>query len=518
MNPVAAKKSPSVNLTNRQPALLDEKPSAAAPAAPAPNLLIVDDDAEVRQQLERFYADQGYIARGVGSAEAALEQFEGDAVDLLVTDLKLPNMDGNRLVAWVHERFPDVPIIAISAYSDIQIAVSVLKLGACDLIVKPFALSRVLEATKSALEKNQVYLDIRQLRRTLKNRSVFGGILSKTPEMHRVFEIIGVVGPTDMTVLVQGETGTGKELVASAIHHQSQRRSAPFVTINCAGFPESLLESELFGYEKGAFTGADQAKPGKIELAHGGTLFLDEIESMSLVMQGKLLRVLEDQKVQRLGSRAGIQVDMRVIAATNVPLEELVADGKMRSDFYYRINVIPLHLIPLRQRRVDIPLLVHDFVQRHPVAIAKRINSISAEVTSALMAHPWPGNIRELQNVLERAIVLTRGRTICEIDLPSSHAKPATGTALPAALPLEEWMRQQERNYLAEKLENLGGNVTLTAKTCGIGLRTLSRKLQIHGLDHRSFRKRNHGAAIPLAMQCSHHGSGGASGATPDGR
>lgn len=512
MNPAAERKIPSVGSTNRHARYFGEKSSEAAPPPMAPNLLIVDDDVEVRQFLGRFCADQGYAVSSVGSAEAALEQFEGDAVDLLVTDLKLPNMDGNSLISWVHERFPDVPIIAISGHSDIQTAVDVLKLGACDLIVKPFGLSRLLEATQSAIEKNQAYLDIRQLRRTLKNRSVFSGMLSKTPEMHRVFEIIRVVGPTDMTVLVQGETGTGKELVASAIHYQSQRRNSPFVTINCAGFPESLLESELFGYEKGAFTGADQAKPGKIELAHGGTLFLDEIESMSLAMQGKLLRVLEDQKVQRLGSRASIQVDMRVIAATNVPLEELVADGKMRSDFYYRINVIPLHLIPLRQRKVDIPLLVHDFIQRHPVANAKRINSVSAEVMSALMAHTWPGNIRELQNVLERAIVLTRGRAISEIDLPCrKNLKPAAGAAIPPELPLEQWLRQQEKRYLAEQLEILGGNVSLTAKMCGIGLRTLSRKLQLHGLDHRAFRRRTATPATPLAMR----GPGGDAGVAP---
>jgi DNA-binding NtrC family response regulator len=465
---------------------------AQVPVSTRPSLarlLVVDDDPIVREQLQLFYTQSGYEVIVVGSAENALEHFGADAVDLLITDLKLPGMDGSELVSKVHATYPDVPIIAITGYSDIQTAVNVLKLGASDLIVKPFNLAAVLEATRVVLERNQVYLDIRQLRRSLENGSVFSGMLSKTAEMHRVFEIIRVVGPTDMTVLVQGETGTGKELVASAIHYQSQRRGAPFVTINCAGFPETLLESELFGYEKGAFTGADHAKAGKIELAHGGTLFLDEIESMSMAMQGKLLRVLEDQKVQRLGSRTSIQVDMRIVAATNVPLEELVAAGKMRSDFYFRINVIPLQLTPLRQRKVDIPLLVHDFIQRHPVAVTKRINSVSNAVMSALIAHSWPGNIRELQNVLERAIVLTRGREITEVSLPSTLAHPQTVNA-PDVLPLDEWMRQQEKRYLSEQLESFGGNVSLTARICGIGLRTLSRKLQLHGLDHREFRKK----------------------------
>ena len=473
----------------------DTSAEFAGPASPGvlavPHLLVVDDDPVVRQQLELFYRQIGYGVTAVASAEEALEQFGTDAIDLVITDIKLPGMDGRKLISWVREHYPDIPMIAITGYSDIQMAVNVLKVGASDLIVKPFNLPAVQEATRAVLEKNQVYLDVRHLRRSLKNRSVFSGMLSKTAEMHRVFEIIRVVGPTDMTVLVQGETGTGKELVASAIHYQSERRKAPFVTINCAGFPESLLESELFGYDKGAFTGADQAKAGKIELADGGTLFLDEIESMSLVMQGKLLRVLEDQKVQRLGSRSSIRVDMRVVAATNVPLEELVADGKMRADFYYRINVIPLHLIPLRQRKDDIPLLVHDFVQRHPVANAKRINGISAEAMSALLEHSWPGNIRELQNVVERAIVLSRGRIISEVDVPTlgRRAKSSQNSGAPMA-PLEPWLREQEKRYLTEQLELAGGNVTLTAKACGIGLRTLSRKLQLHGLDHRFFRKK----------------------------
>src|SRR5947208_3416678 len=267
---------------------------------PIPNLLVVDDDATVRQQLDRLYTQKkGYSVVAVSSAEEGISRFAEEDIDLAITDI---------------------------------------------------------------------------------------------------------------TVLVQGETVTGKELVASAIHYQSQRRDGPFVTINCAGFPESLLENELFGHEKGAFTGADHPKPGKIELAHGGTLFLDEIESISVVMQGKLLRVLEDQKVHRLGGGASIHVDMRVIAASNIPLKEMVAEGRMRSDFYYRINVIPIHLVPLRQRKVDIPLLMHDFLRHQPIAAEKGIIAISTQVMNVLIVYPCPGHIRELQNVLERAIVLATGR------------------------------------------------------------------------------------------------------------
>jgi transcriptional regulator with PAS, ATPase and Fis domain len=315
-------------------------------------------------------------------------------------------------------------------------------------------------------------------------------MLSKTPEMHRIFEIVRAVAPTEMTVSIEGETGTGKELLASAVHSHSGRRNKPFVTINCAGFPESLLESELFGYERGAFTGAVQSKAGKIELAHGGTLFLDEIESMSLVMQGKLLRVLEDQHVQRLGGHASIHVDMRVITATNVPLKELVAAGKMRSDFYYRISVIPIHLIPLRQRKVDIPLLAHHFLHRQ-VGIQKGIKSISKKALRLLFNYAWPGNIRELQNVLQRAIVLNSGRTIHHVHLPGIPTDDALRQSdSDVSIPLRQWLLEKEKQYLVQKLNDCGGNVGLTAKSCRIGVRTLSRKIQQYGLDKAVFKQR----------------------------
>jgi DNA-binding NtrC family response regulator len=272
-----------------------------------PNVLVVDDDPVIRNQLVRLYSHNGYTVVPVSSAEEALQQLEEGNIDFVITDIKLPGMDGVELIARMQENSPDVPVIAITGYSNIETAISVLKHGACDFVVKPFDLESVQESTRAALEKTRVYMEIRHLRRYLKNGYEFGGMLSKTAEMHRLFEIIRMVAPTEMTVLIEGETGTGKELVASAVHYHSSRGKKPFITINCAGFPETLLESELFGYEKGAFTGADHAKAGKIELAQGGTLFLDEIESMSVVMQGKLLRVLEDQTVHRLGGSRGHQ-------------------------------------------------------------------------------------------------------------------------------------------------------------------------------------------------------------------
>jgi transcriptional regulator with PAS, ATPase and Fis domain len=309
--------------------------------------------------------------------------------------------------------------------------------------------------------------------------------------MHRVFEVIRKVAATEMTVSIEGETGTGKELAARAIHDHSTRQDGPFVTINCAGFPETLLESELFGYERGAFTGAVQSKAGKIELAHNGTLFLDEIESMSVVMQGKMLRVLEDQKLQRLGGHASIHVNMRVITATNVPLKYLVDAGKMRSDFYYRVNVIPIHLIPLCQRRVDIPLLVQDFLCRHPVARRKGITSVCNRAWRQLLDYPWPGNIRELQNVLERAIVLSGGRVIEQVDLPESGQDCSSKSESSLSVPLKRWLEEKERQYLAQQLSASCGNVSLTAKSCRIGVRTLTRKMRQYGLDKGAFKQRD---------------------------
>ena len=456
-----------------------------------PKILVVDDDVVVRELMARLYLDNGYSVVGVSSGEEALGLLAERNIDFVITEIDLPRMTGTELIAHIQENSPDVPVIAVTAHSNIEIAINVLKLGAADFVVKPFDLGTVQESTRVALEKTRVYMEIRHLRRGLKNGSEFGGMLSKTAEMHRMFEIIRMVAPTEMTVSIEGETGTGKELVASAVHYHSGRRDKPFVTINCAGFPESLLESELFGYERGAFTGAVQAKAGKIELAHGGTLFLDEIESISVVMQGKLLRVLEDQKVQRLGGSADIHVDMRVITATNVPLKQLVAEGKMRSDFYYRVNVIPIHLIPLQQRKVDIPLLVQDFLHRHPVAAGKGITSISKQAMRRLLDYSWPGNIRELQNVLERAIVLNTGRTIEHVDLPevSFEAHPSRGSNAFNA-PLSQWLQEKEKEYLAQKLDDFGGNVGLTAKSCRIGVRTLSRKMREYGIDKASFKQR----------------------------
>jgi len=454
-----------------------------------PQILVVDDEEIICQQLQRLYTYSDYAVEVAHSGEAALERLEKRDIDLVVTDIRLPGISGVDLTLEIKKKYSDVPVIVITGHAAIDCAVEVLKSGASDFIVKPFGAEAIQESTRAALEKARVFIEIRHLRRSLRGGGEFGGMLSKTPEMHRVFEIVRMVAPTDMTVLVEGETGTGKELVASAIHYHSPRRDGPFATINCAGFPETLLESELFGYEQGAFTGAERARAGKIELAHGGTLFLDEIESMSLLMQSKLLRVLEDQKVQRLGGNRQIHVDMRVIAASNVPLDALVAQGKMRSDFYYRINVIPIRLIPLRDRREDIPLLVDDFLRHHRVAIQKGITGMSRGPMSRLMQYHWPGNIRELQNILEKSIVMTTGDVIDKIEMPMLSPVAEDRRALdPLANTLNDWLMEHEKQYLIQQLGSYQGKIALTAKNSGLGIRTLTRKMRQYGLEKKDFR------------------------------
>jgi len=471
--------------------LAGQQPQPDSAAEIVSHILVVDDDVTICEQLARLYTYNRHKVTVAGRAEQALRLLEKEDIDLVVTDIRLPGISGVELTQLILERWTDVPVIVMTAYGEIETAVEVLKLGASDYLVKPFGAAAIQESTRLALEKAKIFTEIRHLRRYLRDKCGFGGMLSKTPEMHRVFETIRRVAPTNSTVIIDGETGTGKELVASAIHQQSVRRNGPFVTINCAGIPETLLESELFGYEQGAFTGADQARPGKIELAHGGTLFLDEIESMPLTMQSKLLLVLNNQKVQRLGSSRWTTVDMRVIAATNVPLRELVAAGQMRTDIYYRLNVISIRLIPLRQRLQDIPLLVQDFLHHHPISLQKKINSATRQVMDRLMNYDWPGNIRELQNILENAIVLARSRVIEEIDLFDETAEAEVKKlASPENSSLEDWIKSQEKEYLITKLHAFGGRIDKTARSCGVDVRTLHRKMRIYGLDKKVFNRK----------------------------
>ena len=457
------------------------------------HILIVDDEPLLRQQLEALFANDGYRVIVAGMAEQALEVLEAQDIDLVITDIRLPEMDGVELTREIARQWSDVPVIVMTGYAGIENAVEVLKLGASDYIVKPFSMNAIQESVRLGLEKSRLFTEIRRLRRRYHHGAYeFGRILSRTPEMQHVFDIIHRVALTKSTVVVEGETGTGKELVARTIHNESLRGDGPFVTINCGGLPETLLESELFGYERGAFTGAAQPKPGKIELAHGGTLFLDEVENMPLAMQIKLLLVLNDHKVQRLGSGHWTEVDIRVIAASNVPLKELLAQGRLRTDLYYRINVVLIKLLPLRKRLDDLPLLVQDFLRHHPDALSRKITGISANALDHLMCYDWPGNIRELHNVLEKAVILAKSQVLDVRDLglePTTAAIQDSKKSISTELSLEQWLREQEKQYLIQKLRAFRGRIDLTAKSCGVDARTIHRKMQVYGLDKKVFSK-----------------------------
>jgi two-component system, NtrC family, response regulator HydG len=454
------------------------------------NILVVANEPVVSQQLQELYRQNGYAVIALSSAEESIRRLQEGDIDFVITDIDLPGIDGVQLISHIHQKYPELPVIAITDHAEIQAAVDVLKLGACDFVMKPFDLATVLESTRTALESAKGYTEIRQLRRWLKNHFQFSEMLSQTPQMHRVFELIRLVAPTDLPVLIHGETGTGKELVADAIHHHSERRGGPFVTTKCAGVSEALLERELFGQDKSPLTGVQEAKPGKIAVARGGTLFLDEIESMPLATQEKMLRVLEGRKVQRLGASQSLRVDMRVIAASSASLKEMVSAGTMRSEFYYRINVVPIHLTPLRDRSGDIPLLVQNFLNYHPVARSKRIVSVSDKILARLMRHTWPGNVRELHNVLECAILLAPGRIIEDVKLPEAGADAFPEERQVGSSSLRQWLKEKEKHYLSQKLTDLGGNVGLTAKSCRIGVRTLSRKMRTYGLDKKVFKEK----------------------------
>src|SRR5439155_16687254 len=337
-------------------------------------ILIVDDDPLICRQLEDLYTSQQYLVSSAGNASEALRLLGEHDFSLAVVDLRIPGTDGIGLTREIREHWPDLDVIMITGYASIKGAVEAIKQGASDYITKPFQKEEILLATEKVLEKRRLLDEINYLRNQLSNRYSFANIVSRNRVMHEIFETIEVLAQNDATVLITGESGTGKELVARAIHYQGKRKSGRFVAINCAAFPDTLLESELFGYERGAFTGAVHDRVGKIELSSGGTMFLDEIESISLNMQLKLLRVLEERELEKLGSNRRIKVNMRIICATNMDLAQAVAEGRMREDFYYRINVVPLRIPPLRERIEDIPLLVGEFLRNSEMARENGIN------------------------------------------------------------------------------------------------------------------------------------------------
>jgi two-component system, NtrC family, response regulator AtoC len=450
------------------------------------SVLIVEDHDRLREQLGQFYEQEGFKVTTAACGEEGIERLSQEKFAIVVSDVKMPGIDGFQLAHHVREKYPDTDVILITAFGNIKQAVEAMKLGASDYITKPFRL-----VSEKLIERRRLLEEVKELRQRVHEEYTLENILSKSPRMLKVFDLIRSLAETDSGVMITGETGTGKELVARAIHNLSRRKSRQFVAINCGAFPDTLLESELFGFEKGAFTGAVQSRAGKIELADGGTLFLDEIEAMAAPMQVKLLRVLQEREVERLGGNRKVKIDMRVIAATNVDLSLCLARGTLREDFYYRINVIPIQLPALRERLEDLPLLIDHILSRHPVAIEKKIRQLTPKVLDQMLAYHWPGNIRELENILERAIVKSQGEVIDIVDLPAPPQRivdawyAGNGSR---EISLKLWLSNSEKDYLRSLLIKYKGSISSTAKEAKVDNKTLYRKMRRHGLHKESFK------------------------------
>ena len=381
------------------------------------HLLLVEDEAPLREATAERLAEHGYRVVQVESGEAAVEQLTDFAFDVLLTDLRLPGIDGTEVLAAALERYPEIVCIVVTGFGTVKDAVDAIKRGATEFITKPFQFDQLLHVLAAALEQRRLRSENAYLRSQLEERYRFEGLVGRSRVMRELFELLETVAGSASTVLVSGETGTGKELAARALHHNSPRRSHRFVALNCGAVPETLLEAELFGHVRGAFTGAIATRQGKLETAHHGTLFLDEVGSMSAGLQAKLLRVLQERELERVGDTRTIKIDVRIIAATNADLSQLVSEGRFREDLFYRLNVIPIFLPPLRERREDIPLLVQHFVHRLTRQhVPPREITVTQEAMRRMMAYGWPGNIRQLENAVERALALGRDRT--QIDVP----------------------------------------------------------------------------------------------------
>src|ERR671922_1219338 len=443
------------------------------------NVLIVEDHDRLREQLGQFYEQEGFRVSTASCGEEGVKKLAEEKFAIVVSDVKMPGMDGFQLARYVREKYADTDVILITAFGNIKQAVEAMKLGASDYITKPFQPEAIRIVSEKLIEKRRLIQEVRDLRQKVLDEYRLENILTKSPKMLKLFDLIRSLAETDSGVMITGEAGTGKELVARAIHNLSRRKSKQFIAINCGAFPDTLLESELFGYEKGAFTGAVQSRAGKIELADGGTLFLDEIETMAPPMQVKLLRVLQEREVERLGGNRKLRIDMRVIAATNVDLSLCLARGTLREDFYYRINVIPVQLPPLRERLEDLPLLINHILSRHPVAQEKKIRGVAPKVLDQMLAYHWPGNIRELENILERAIVKCQSDSIEDVDLPAppqrvvDHYFTSNGDG---ELSLKQWLLRSEKEYLRSLLIKHKGAISSTANEAKVDNKTLYRK------------------------------------------
>ncbi|MFB3819884.1 MAG: sigma-54-dependent transcriptional regulator [Candidatus Methylomirabilales bacterium] len=450
-------------------------------------IVIVDDERNIRSSLEAILKDEGYRVRAVPTAEELLKQVALAPPDLVILDVWLPGMDGLQALEELKRAYAELPVIMISGHSTVEAAVKATKLGAYDFIEKPLSLEKTILAVRNALDRQRLEQENRALRQSLEIKYE---IVGESPAIQVLRAQIASAAPSHGRVLIRGESGTGKELVARAIHRQSLRATKPFVEVNCAAIPDDLIESELFGHERGAFTGATAKRRGKFQLADGGTIFLDEVGDMSLKTQAKVLRVLQEQTFERVGGSETLTVDVRVIAASNKDLEEEIRKGHFREDLFYRLNVIPFEVPPLRDRAEDIPLLAAHFLRLFCEEYGKREKALSPEALDLVVKYPWPGNVRELRNVIERMVIMVPGETIRPGDLAGSLRARAGGPAEAAAEAGGEWdgsLREArerfEREYLLRRLREAQWNVTRAAQLMGLERSNLHRKMKLYGIE-----------------------------------
>ena len=453
-----------------------------------PHLLFVDDEPALRGLMAERLGERGFEVVEAESGEKALELLDQFAFDIIITDLRMPGIDGARVIQSAVARYPGIVALVITGYGTLKDAVEAMKLGASDFIAKPFQFDELMHVLQKAIEQRRLTSENAYLRSQLEERYQFGGILGRSRPMQALFQMLETVARSSSTILVTGETGTGKEVVARAIHHNSPRRAHRFVALNCSAIPETLLEAELFGHVRGAFTGAIGARQGRFEQAHKGTLFLDEVGTMSVGLQMKLLRALQEREFERVGDNQTIKVDVRVIAATNSDLARMVAESTFREDLYYRLNVIPIELPPLRERRDDIPLLAKHFFDKFAPGTAMHL---SQGAMRALMAFAWPGNVRQLENAIERAVALSGGRSeITTSDLPPEVQATPQSTSTPfvdfpdEGLDMPTYLASIERDLIYRALDRTQGNRNKAADLLRIKRTTLVEKLKRIGADH----------------------------------
>ncbi len=445
------------------------------------HVLIAEDEKNIREGLGQALEMDGYETYLAADGEEALRLFEEEEIDLVVTDLKMPRLSGEELLRRIVADHPTIPVIILTGHGTIETAVKAMRDGAYDFLTKPLNLDRLSLLVKRALSTRELVLQHRAMQEELEKRRSFANIIGSSPEMRRIFDVVRQVAATKASVLITGESGTGKELIADAIHNLSNRKDKAFIKVHCAALSESLLESELFGHEKGSFTGALARKRGRFELAHLGTIFLDEIGEINPGVQIKILRVLQEKKFERVGGEETIEVDVRIISATNRDLKKEIADGRFREDLFYRLNVVNIHMPPLRERKEDIPLLASAFLKEFAEENGKKIDGIDTRARSALYTHAWPGNVRELRNCIESAVVLCKGSVITCDDLPPTIRSGAEDNYIKISFGTN--MADAEKEIIRGTLSHLRGNKSRAAETLGIGRKTLHRKIKEYNIE-----------------------------------